>query len=343
MTRLGRFVLVVLLSALVVAPVGVRAQSTDIGAPIDRLDRLEKDISAMGRDLARGSAPAPAAVSAAPARPTGPLPAGAENAVARLDTRLGALEEEVRVTTGRIESLTFRMDEILRRLDKLVGDVDYRLSLLEKGGATLPKVTAAPSPPGVQRAVPGGGAPRALGAITQGQLETVTGKDEKEEFAAAGQTTAAPVGSTPSKAVEIAALPAADKSVLKGETPKEQYQYAFGLLRQARYEQAEEALRAFVRLNGSDALAPNARYWLGETFYVRADYVHAAESFLEAYQKDPKGAKAPDTLLKLGMSLGALNKKPEACTTFAKLEQDFKDVSATMKKKLARAKTDNGC
>lgn len=342
------FVLAIFVGVLVFAPLGVRAQSGDISELLNRLDRLERDLSTMGRELARGAAPTSlGASSTAPARivaPAQPLSKGSENTLARLDTRLNALEEEVRVATGRAESLTFRMDEILRRLDKLVADVDYRLSTLEQGGARLPKMTAAPSPPGVQRVVPGGAKPRALGAVTQGQLEGVTGASETEEFKEAKtlRREGSALPSSPSS-IESAALPAADKNVLKGETPKEQYQYAFGLLRQSRYEQAEEALRAFIRLHGEDALASNARYWLGETFYVRGDHVRAAEAFLDGYQKDPKGGKASDTLLKLGMSLAALNKKSEACTTFGKMEQDFTDMSASLRKKVTRAKKQNGC
>ena len=67
---------------------------------------------------------------------------------------------------------------------------------------------------------------------------------------------------------------------------KEQYNYAFGLLRQANYDKAELALQEFVKLHPKEALTSNARYWLGETFYVRAAYVQAAEVFLEGYQAD---------------------------------------------------------
>ena len=61
-------------------------------------------------------------------------------------------------------------------------------------------------------------------------------------------------------------------------------------------------------------LAGNAQYWLGETYYVRKDYENAATAFALGYQKYPKSAKAADDLLKLGMSLGNLGKKPDACT-----------------------------
>jgi TolA-binding protein len=82
---------------------------------------------------------------------------------------------------------------------------------------------------------------------------------------------------------------------------------------------------------------------MGETYYVRKDYSSAARVFLEAYQKDQKGTKAPDTLLKLGMSLTNLDKKKEACATFDKLGKDFPDASANIKRTLPRERTRAGC
>jgi len=51
--------------------------------------------------------------------------------------------------------------------------------------------------------------------------------------------------------------------------------------------------------------------------------MHAAQSFFEAYQKFPSGAKAPDSLLKLGMSMANMDKATKACTTFGKLRREF--------------------
>ena len=131
--------------------------------------------------------------------------------------------------------------------------------------------------------------------------------------------------------------------VLPEGTVKEQYAYAFGLLRQANYDRAEQALQEFVRLHPKESLASNARYWLGETYYVRAAYVQAAEIFLEGYQADPKGPKAPDSLLKLGMSLAGLDKKREACAAFEKLTKDFPAAAAGIKNAVTRGKQKNGC
>jgi len=136
---------------------------------------------------------------------------------------------------------------------------------------------------------------------------------------------------------------ASSTSILSKGTPKDQYKYAFGLLRQANYAKAEAALQEFVKLHPKDVLVSNARYWLGETYYVRAAYVQAAEVFLESYSTDPKGNKAPDSLLKLGMSLAGLDKKREACAAFDKLIKDYPKVSSGVKNTVRREKQKNSC
>ena len=135
----------------------------------------------------------------------------------------------------------------------------------------------------------------------------------------------------------MASAPPADPvetAVLPTGSVTDRYKFAFNLTRQARYEEAEIAFKAFIKSHGEDALAGNAHYWLGETYYVRKDFMHAAQAFFEAYQKFPSGAKAPDSLLKLGMSMSNMDKSTEACTTYGKLRQEF---SGAMKAPIEQA------
>jgi tol-pal system protein YbgF len=97
------------------------------------------------------------------------------------------------------------------------------------------------------------------------------------------------------------------------------------------------AFKKFVEAHENDPLAGNAMYWLGETHYVRKDFMQAAQVFFQAYQKFPKGAKAPDSLLKLGMSMASMKKPAEACATFGKLRKEFgSDLKANIKGALDR-------
>ena len=332
----GFFVGFAMLVAVTATPMAdARAQSSqDTRAMIDRMERLERDIRDLNLQISRGS-----------------LPATSAWAAARLAVRMTALEDDLRNVTGAMEEVQFRIGEVRKRLDKLVSDIDYRLSALEgrAGGApatkaqpgpATPRVSAAPSPPPVEKVVPGTSGGFAKPSSTLGTVSET----------AVGAITPPPTATPAAKAAAAAAPAAPTKpaappptSVLPAGTVKQQYDFAFSLLRQANYDQAEVALQEFVRAHGKDPLASNARYWLGETFYVRAAYVQAAEVFLEGYQADPKGPKAPDSLLKLGMSLAGLDKKREACAAFDKLLKDFPNANAGLKNTVAREKQKSGC
>ena len=108
-------------------------------------------------------------------------------------------------------------------------------------------------------------------------------------------------------------------------------------------DKARAKARDFLSRYPDDPLADNARYWLGESYYARGDYPRAAETFFEAYEKNKTGPKAPDTLLKLGMALGNLDKKKEACASFRELSRAFPNAAAPIKDKAAQESRRLGC
>jgi tol-pal system protein YbgF len=252
-----------------------------------------------------------------PGGPVAPSPSDAVN----YEVRLSQLEDQLRTLTGQTEQTNNNLDQIKRRLETLASDIDQRLAALEHGGAPAagqPQAQLAPQSLGRSR---GAGDNPAEAAGQAGSLGQVPGARS------APQTATAP----------------ADSSALPSGSPQEQYNYAFGLLRQAKYDDAEQALRSFIQHYPNDQLAGNAQYWLGETYYVRKDYANAAAVFAEGYQKYPKGGKAADDLMKLGLSLGQLGRKPDACGAFARLDRDFPSASAEVKTRAGDEKKRLGC
>ena len=159
-----------------------------------------------------------------------------------------------------------------------------------------------------------------------------------------------PLPQAPADAAEAAAAAAAGSGggsagnvVLPGDTPKDQYEYAVGLLQKGQYPEAEVALRTFLKDHAGDPLAGNAQYWLGETYYARQDYKNAAIAFAEGYQKYPNSPKVVDNLLKLGMALGQSGQKDNACVALKQLDKKYPDASGTIKDRATRAKQRFGC
>lgn len=101
------------------------------------------------------------------------------------------------------------------------------------------------------------------------------------------------------------------------------YDDAFNDIREAKYDTAATKFKRFMDNYPRHALAPNAQYWLAETYYVRQDYRNGARLFAQNYQDFPQSAKASASLLKLGLSLARLGKKEDACLSFSQLKKEF--------------------
>jgi tol-pal system protein YbgF len=106
---------------------------------------------------------------------------------------------------------------------------------------------------------------------------------------------------------------------------------------------AERAFKAFLQSNPRHALAGNAQYWLGESYYARKDYPNAMTAFAEGYKTYKASPKGPDNLLKLGVTLAAMGRKPDACAVFAKFSQDYPRATDLQKRRVDQERQKNGC
>lgn len=321
------------MTALLSGPAPLAAQDS-LNAQVERLQR---ELTALQRQVYRGEAP-PAGAAAAV---TGGELSGTQ--AARIELRLSQFESELRALTGQVEQFGFKINQVGKRLDNLVADVDLRLQNLEQrmsGGAAVSDGSGAAGTgdAGSNALAAGGaqtpqtaGAPGTLGVINQGDLQ----RFQDNQASAGGAAPAQPGAANATQTATAGALP--------GGTPQEQYSRAFSLLRQAQYNEAEQALSAFVAQHPDDPLAGNAKYWLGETYYVRGDYQQSAVIFAEGYQQYPDNSKAPDNLLKLGMSLGALGNTADACGTFAELLKRYPDAAATVQRRTKQEQERYSC
>ncbi|SDQ92406.1 tol-pal system protein YbgF [Pseudoxanthomonas sp. CF125] len=90
------------------------------------------------------------------------------------------------------------------------------------------------------------------------------------------------------------------------------YNVAFDALKGGNYADAAQLFISFLELYPSGAYAPNALYWLGESYYVTQNYQLAAQQFRTLLERYPTHDKASGSLLKLGLSEYGLGKVDEA-------------------------------
>jgi tol-pal system protein YbgF len=130
--------------------------------------------------------------------------------------------------------------------------------------------------------------------------------------------------------VETASLD--NSAAPQADTPEKLYELSYESLLRRRYGEAEAGFRTFIQKHPEHELAGNAGFWLGETYYVQSNYKAAAQAFLSGYQKYPDNRKAPDSLLRLGMSLNQLGQKDQACAAFATIESKFPKAAEARKR-----------
>lgn len=308
------------------------SQQAGLQSLLNRLDRIQRELSTLQRDFYRGRPP-----SARPA-PSSAFAVGSAKAaiVARMQVRLDEFETELRNFTGKIEEMNHNINQISANMKKLVSDLEFRLGALEqgrKGGGAPSGAAALSSAVPVTKSAIGGGPEVTAGSGQPGVLGVLPAG----EVGAQGQTKRS--GAAKPSTQTAKALP----KPLPPGTPEEQYKFARSLLIQSDFSNAERSLRAFVSAHPKHSLAGNAKYWLGETYYVRNNFGNAARTFAEGYQTYPKSSKAPDNLLKLGLSLIHLGKKRKACATFARLAKEFPKAPSNILRRTKQERKRNGC
>ncbi|KAF0100177.1 MAG: hypothetical protein FD144_3337 [Rhodospirillaceae bacterium] len=121
------------------------------------------------------------------------------------------------------------------------------------------------------------------------------------------------------------------------------YDEAIKKLQEGDYVAAERGFKTFIQRNPQNKLAGNAQYWLGETYYARRDYNSALTAFAEGYKVYKTSPKGPDNLLKLGITMAVLGRKPDACAVFARFSQDYPRATDLQKRRIEQERHKNGC
>ncbi|WP_366555538.1 tol-pal system protein YbgF [Aquibaculum sediminis] len=242
--------------------------------------------------------------------------------------RIDAFERVVRDLTGRVETMEHRLRQLSDRMDRLESRSDQAPARPD------PSAGAYYQPPESETE---GAGPRVLGTASESYGQA----PPQDQDSPASQPLVQPPAEAEPEPDDRPGESA--QASLPSGNAVEQYDAAFGLLRQARWDEAERALEAFIERHPDHQLAGNAKYWLGETHYVRGDYVSAARVFAEGFQQYPDSGKASDNLLKLGMSLGALDRRDDACGTLAELERRYANAPAQILQRSRAERERLGC
>ena len=277
-------------------PVAASAQDNSVPG---RLDRLEQEVRALQRQVFPGGSDKyfqPEIQSPDSPRAL-PGTAGDTSTVANLMARVDALEGQLASLTGQVEE---RGNDV-RQLETRLSALQDRLARLEA------------APPAA-----------AAGPADDGDLPNTSA-------AATPPAAARPPAERPAAAVTTAARQqsvAAIERPSTGDAAEDSYIYGYRLWEAGFFPEAQAQLAKTVKDYPKAARVSYARNLLGRAWLDDKKPATSAQYFLENYQKDPRGDRAPDSLYFLGVALTQLNKKSEACQAYAELADVYPDVSA---------------
>jgi tol-pal system protein YbgF len=306
--------------------------------------------------------------------------AHAQMTEADLVTRLSRMEATIRDLTGRVEQLQYRNQQLEQQVQRLQQEEAGRETGTARppapsarSNSQYPQQTYAPPPanppvasqvaPPIEVPPPGGrsrgdafdpsanpnapGVPRTLGSSTAANEPPPPVSDGPRQIGAPLDLSTPggrpgelppppPINPNGTGAMQQATLPPSN-------SPRDQYDLAYGYVLRKDYPLAAESFRGFLRQYPSDHLAPEAQYWLGESLFQQQQYRDAAESFLAVSTKYEATARAPEALLRLGQSLGALGEKEAACASLGEVLRKYPHASAAVKQAVDREQKRGRC
>jgi tol-pal system protein YbgF len=289
-----------------------------------------------------------------------------------LVVRLDRLESQIRQLTGVIEQLQFRNQQLEGQVRRMQEDAEYRFQELGSKGAprtARPQNPPMPSSPAAT-AAPGrrgdafdpaqnpsaAGSPHTLGSINPpGGPAPMSPPTPPPMVANAGeQPVGAPGGRGAGAPLDLATMAppggplpgqpprnpnaggAPVATLPPSQTPRDEYDLAYGYVLRKDYALAEDSFRNFLSKYPNDRLTGDATYWYGESLFQRQRFRDAAEAFLNVSTKYESTAKAPDALLRLGQSLAQLGEKEAACASLGEVVRKFPRASAGVKQGVER-------
>jgi TolA-binding protein len=292
-----------LIGAAVLASTAIPAAAQDADS---RLRRLEAEVRAIKRDISPNGqrTVAPQAVP-----PTGIAAPGtpATTAVSDLLVRVDALENQLTRLTAQNEEATHQIRQLETRL--ATAEAALRAPGLATGNDAKPD-SASQSP-----AAPGDG------AAASANLAAMSGGSSTARPAAVAAKPAAPVTAAPS-VQRLAAVRAIEKPQTS-DPGDDEYSYGFRLWDAKFYPEAGQQLKLFLDKYPRHPRVTYARNLMGRALLDEGKPREAATWFLQNYQTDKLGARAPDSLLYLAEAMRQLKDKNRACIALSEFAETY--------------------
>ena len=270
--------------------------------------------------------------------------------------RIDQLEQQVRQLTGQIEELNYAIKQMQQANANKQTLAAPAAPALQNQATQSQQVAVAPPPPVLKKK-----AALEIPKQVEAADASAQGVEMIGDAAVATNEPYAPVVAPPPKVLgamdnkaaepadggfqgQVLVAPGGEEAtpdvqqVAMAETPDDLFLRAEKSLLQLQYSDAENGFKEFLAKYPDHNLAGSAEFKLGETYFAQQDYTSAAKAYLAGYKQFPKGRRAPDSLLKLGLSLGRLGQKDQACAALGSVGDEYPNAVDVKKRAQAEYK-----
>jgi len=225
--------------------------------------------------------------------------------VVQLLNQVEALNGELSRLRGQIEVLANDINNAQKRQRDMYVDLDTRLRRIEQSTAAKKEQDASAGlEERIRRLEQASGAasiPQPVVAATVAAPVTpaAAGASATQPAGPAAAATAS-VSSTSATAGAASSLPPASLSATDQAAIQRAYDAAYGSYRLGEYAAALRGFENFLKTYPKHALAVNAQYWIGESYFPLRDYRAAIEAERRLLGTFPDSPKSPDAMLIIG-------------------------------------------
>ena len=274
-----------------------------------RLDRVERDLKTLQSIVLQAQATG---------QPVVVRPEGADPAVTAMGAKVDDLEMTLQRINGQVETLGHDIEQARRAeqaaqteraaRDKLLDD---RLTRIENQLIAINQSASAAdpnAPPDTGAAPPADNGP---GGPRRGQAG----------FDATGRAQAGDTGVLGGRA--FTAPPPPPPPPAPPATPNEVFAAARALLTGGQNAAAADAFQDFISRYPTNARAPEAYYWLGESFFAQRGYQNATAAYASALRNRPATTWAPAAMVRLAQTLNQSGQDAQACAALSEFDSRY--------------------
>ncbi len=296
------------------------AQQDKMNELLDKLEKIQKDIQTLEKAVYTKNTNLPSDNILL------------NEALTKQLSKISELEKQIQQMTQKYEENSYQLQQLTDKLNKVSNDNQLRLQQLENNKFASDKVGSPKevieekkiSPPKISN----------QNVLNKEEVEE-TNTDEEDSLKDKSLNT---------ESVKLKEKPNKPQAkILPKASAAERYKFAMNIMKSGDFEKAEIAFKEFVDAHAKHELAGSAQFWYGETFYIRQLYEDAAVAFLDGYQKYPNSPKAPENLLKLGVTLAELGETEQGCKMISNLKKAYPKIDASILQKSSYEKKRFNC